>query len=1332
MPNRLITLLLSIVCCIASSIAYAGYDRDDPPDQFCIPGGKSGNNLAFGGKPISLYSGMETFAPSTDLTIGSVYPIAITRNFNSQTSYDSPLGYGWAINYDKRLYIYPDYSVTVRRQCGGKTRFTWIGPGFVSSVGDSGTLIQNGDGTYTYRDKYGETEKYDVRGRLVNMSDKNGNSLVFSYTSEAREFLEGLLPFNVDQNGMVIVAYDYHLSKIEEKDAADNLTGKSVEFHYDSSTGRLTDIMDSTGRTVSYTHDSIGNLTAVSGPSGSEAYGYTDASNKHLLTSIDEGQGAYVNTYDSSGKVIKQIHGTGEIQFDYIVPYSKTKMTTLIKDGAGNLLNTQTRTVEFNTNALPVKVTDTYGNITTYVWDANTKWKLGEAYTNIATGATITTAYVYDSAGNILTKTEALDTSVAKTTIYTYDPTFNLVTTETVASVVNPGKAKVTTNTYDPSTGNLLTTTETGLLGDGTPYSYTTTYTHDSVGHVITIDGPRTDVQDIITYSYDPATGYLISMTQPVIGTTQYSNFDSLGNPQTVTDPNGSVTTYTYDSIGRVSSVKAPGDLSPTQYFYVNGGCTSCGGTNKIDHITLPEGNTIWYGYDTLGNLATITDSQNNSINYTYDSAGNKLTEQIKDASGTLQKALSYQYDALNRLSQIINPDTTYTQYTYDSWGNRTSLQTPNMTLTTYAYDVLNRLTSVVQPGSTATGYGYDTNNNLTQVTDPSNHSTTYRYDDKGRVYQVISPDTGTTTYQYDPAGNMIAKTDAKGVTITYVYDSLNRLTNINFPTDTNIVYGYDSCSNGKGRICSMTDASGTTTYEYAPKGQVRKETKTIDSTQYATQYSYDQNGNIKTMTYPSGRVITYNYTNDKAVSVLNNDSNLATNINYKPFGGMNGITYGNGLTGLVLYDNQYRITGITVGAVMNLSYPLYDANGNIKTINDVFDPTKSKSFTYDALDRLSIATSAGIWGSLTWTYDGVGNRQTENSNSYAYFPNSNRLSSANGLSYGYDNNGNTTSEGSRQYIYNQNQRMIQVNSGGITAYYTYNGNGQRVKKVVNAVTTIFHYNQSGQLIAESNSAGTITAEYVYLNGQPLAKIEWSNTYYYHNDHLGTPQKMTDASGTVVWAADYKPFGEATVTVSTITNNLRFPGQYFDAETGNHYNYRRDYNPSLDRYIEADPIGLRGGPNVYSYVWANPIKWIDPIGLEIQMASCHGNKKCVGTARVLQGNPDLIGRQGGFPGVTVAAGSAAVIPSQWGGKSSLRGNTGSISGTAGDTSFNGVTDVIGGQSPIPGTNVRDALQTLNPGDLILELPSASNDLGTVPVTLTIPASLPCPAGTVEQ
>ncbi|MFZ1984956.1 MAG: RHS repeat-associated core domain-containing protein, partial [Desulfatitalea sp.] len=102
--------------------------------------------------------------------------------------------------------------------------------------------------------------------------------------------------------------------------------------------------------------------------------------------------------------------------------------------------------------------------------------------------------------------------------------------------------------------------------------------------------------------------------------------------------------------------------------------------------------------------------------------------------------------------------------------------------------------------------------------------------------------------------------------------------------------------------------------------------------------------------------------------------------------------------------------------------------------------------------------------------------------------------------------------------------------------------------------------------------------------------------YYFHNDHLGTPQKMTNAGRTVVWSADYLPFGQANVTVATVENNLRFAGQYFDNETGLHYNYWRYYDPGLGRYLRADPLGLDAGVNLFTYVQNNPTNHIDPNG----------------------------------------------------------------------------------------------------------------------------------------
>ena len=145
--------------------------------------------------------------------------------------------------------------------------------------------------------------------------------------------------------------------------------------------------------------------------------------------------------------------------------------------------------------------------------------------------------------------------------------------------------------------------------------------------------------------------------------------------------------------------------------------------------------------------------------------------------------------------------------------------------------------------------------------------------------------------------------------------------------------------------------------------------------------------------------------------------------------------------------------------------------------------------------------------------------------------------------------------------------------------------------------TRVFHYDLRGHLIAETNQSGQILAEYIYLGDQLLATIQGEQAYYYQNDHLGTPQVLTNDSGSIVWKASYTPFGKAQISIESVENPFRFPGQYYDQETGLHYNYFRYYNPQTGRYIAPDPIGLEGGTNLFLYVRGNPLKWVDPWGL---------------------------------------------------------------------------------------------------------------------------------------
>lgn len=154
---------------------------------------------------------------------------------------------------------------------------------------------------------------------------------------------------------------------------------------------------------------------------------------------------------------------------------------------------------------------------------------------------------------------------------------------------------------------------------------------------------------------------------------------------------------------------------------------------------------------------------------------------------------------------------------------------------------------------------------------------------------------------------------------------------------------------------------------------------------------------------------------------------------------------------------------------------------------------------------------------------------------------------------------------------------------------------------------TNFIYALDGKLLAELDAFNTVQKEYIYFDGALLAMKEYSaggeRLYYAHRDHLGTPLVLTNESGQVEWSADYGPFGLGQPNEDvdgdgiTVTMNIRFPGQYYDAETGYHYNYHRYYDPLTGTYITSDPIGLAGGLNTYAYVSGNPINRFDTLGL---------------------------------------------------------------------------------------------------------------------------------------
>jgi RHS repeat-associated protein len=1144
---------------------------EDPEGGQGVP--KTCNTLE--GNPVNVMTGNK-YEEVLDLSVSTPgIPLEFRRSYNSRVIHDGKLGYGWTHNFNLSLEVLESNQpkrVVIRDGDGRALYFTEYdrtGSEILFS-GESGVkdrlkqVISTGE-CFLRRKDGNLTYEFNSGGSLVEISDPNGNTLILTYTSG-------------------------NLTQVS------NNFGKALSIQY--SNGRISTVTDSKSQSIEYDY-SNGNLTEVTYPDqNSIGYGYNNQNHPHFLTDKYDTDDNLIGhwDYDTWGRVttyyshLKDSVPQERIDFSYESP--------------GTLLTRSTGVTTYTTSVVDrMKVINEIEGCST-CGSVHKRFEYSDRLdltdlTAISDSVEHTTHYTYDDpanpwdqVGEILTVTEALGLTGERTTSYTYthrqdDPFILTESTETKPSVLASQQNKVITIDYDTQ-GKVTSREEAGYtLISGTPTSrtYTTAYQYNSYGQLTQINGPRTDLSDITTLEYydndsgeGNNRGQLMTITNALNQSTSFSNYDANGNVGTITDPNGVAAVYTYDERNRVATITNQTTSAEIQYFYNSHG--------MLDHVILPEGMQITFTYNPADKVVEIYDNLGNKIVYDYDVEGNRTGEDIKDPQNTLKKYLDFTYDAYNRLKRIVNPDSTYTEFTYNGFGDRTAIRDPRANTTSYAYDALNRLDTMTQSVTldsqlvqSVTDYDADTHDNLIQVTDPKQHATHYVYDDFGRRNKTSSPDTQTTSYSYDQAGNMTQKTDANGTAVTYTYDALNRLTAVQFPNSAqNITYTYDSTSvtYGIGRLTGRTDPSGTYVFYYDAHGNLTKEEKTIASVLYTTQYGYNKDNVLISITYPTGRVITYTIDTVDRVSQVSttlsgNAKTLASSITYLPFGGITGLTYGNNLTLVRGYDNQYRTSTIVVGSLLDRTYG-YDANGNVTSTDDNIEPT--------------------------------GDVAPERTRAYSYESGTNLLAEITGedpKSFDYDNNANTTQEGSRVHVYDASDQLITVSAGGNTiAQYVYNGAGQRIKKIVSSTTRIFHYDLPGHIIAETNSSGQMLVEYVYLGNDLLAMIRPGETeavYYYHNDHLGTPQILTNASGNVAWKATYPPFGEAEILLETVENPFRLPGQYYDQETGLHYNYFRYYNPGTGRYVTTDPIGLAGGINLWPYTGNNPVNFLDPLGL---------------------------------------------------------------------------------------------------------------------------------------
>jgi len=553
-----------------------------------------------------------------------------------------------------------------------------------------------------------------------------------------------------------------------------------------------------------------------------------------------------------------------------------------------------------------------------------------------------------------------------------------------------------------------------------------------------------------------------------------------------------------------------------------------------------------------------------------------------------------------------------------------------------YQYDVLDQLVRQLEPHPTIIGSTggqidttYDNLGQVTSLTDPRNLTTTYTKDSLGNLSQQTSPDTGVTLANHDEAGNLTIHTDARNKTATYSYDSLNRVTQIAYDDDT-IRYTWDSCINGIGRLCSVTNAGSRLDYRYDPHGRISQQSQTIGAALLAVSHTYNPAGQRTQTVTPSGQTLDYQWNGGRLTALSVNGQPVLTQITYDPDGQVNGWTWGNNQPSERFYDLSGRPVIISLGVDRQTQQPSsrtygYDAAGRLTAAIDDSDPQLNQHYGYDELDRLTSSERGEPVQSRTdYAYDLSSNRTGKTQDNTTVTngtidPSSNRLLSQSGaqaVNYSYDAAGSLTGDGTVSYSYNAAGRRISATASNLNAGYTYNALGQRVTKTVNSATRQFVYDEQGHLTGEYDSAGQRVQEILWLGDLPVALLKPAtgqavtpDIYYIHADHLGTPRKITrPGDNKVVWTWESEAFGASLPDqnpsgLGNFVFNLRFPGQYYDQETGLFYNGFRDYDPATGRYSESDPIGLAGGINTYAYVEGNPVNAIDPLGLEICAAN---------------------------------------------------------------------------------------------------------------------------------
>jgi RHS repeat-associated protein len=871
--------------------------------------------------------------------------------------------------------------------------------------------------------------------------------------------------------------------------------------------------------------------------------------------------------------------------------YNTSFYCDTISDENGNAI-----TLAYNAGNHVTSITDPTGRALTLSYDANNH------LTTITDPLSRQWTLSYDSSSNL----QSVSLPALSGTTYTY--TFSYDTSHDITDLKTP-RGYHYTFSYN-SGGGLVW--EKDPAGNQTSFSYTsstgtvtdpngnaTIYTYAS--------GKLTQVKDPLGYHEDYQYDASNNRTQlsDKRGYVWQSSYDSNGNTLTKTDPYLSVTTYTYNGHNKVLTVTDALNHTTTSTYNANDNLLST--TDALGHTTTYVVNAYGlctsatdalthqttFGYDANGDLTSMVDPLSNTTTAAYDTLGRKTS-----TTDALNNTTTFTYDAWGRTTVVTTPAGSTTT-TFDADGNVTGVTDANSHTVTNVYDSCGRMISTTKANGDSVVYTFDgigQKGLLSSITDGNNHTSSFTYTVRNEKASASYPDSTGESWTYDACSNLATHTDGNGNTIQYAYDHAGKQIGITYPTGTNPSFTYDVANH----LTGITDTTGTTGYTFDNASRLTQ----IAEPNGTVGYGYDNAGRRTSVTVTGTGTWTYTFDNANRLTGLINPFSETTSFTYDADNHLTQKTNGNGAITSLIYDTDSRVTDVwhkksdNITVLGHYEYS-YDGVGNVTSRAD--NDGSTTSFGYDSANQVTseVRTGPGAY-SVSYTYDHNGNRTTKVLNgatdTYTYDAH-NKLLSTSSKTYTYDHDGNcktvTTGGQTTTLTYDYEDRITGITyQSGATNSFTYNALDLRERKVDSAGT--FNYVTDG---TAAGSAVLNDSAATYTPG--LSERRGTTSKFYHSDALGSTRGITDGGQNATDSLLYDAFGMVVSRTGTTPTPFGFVGasQYqSDNDSGLMLLGHRYYDSSTGRFISSDPA--HAGINWYAYCYNNPLRGIDPLGLD--------------------------------------------------------------------------------------------------------------------------------------